>query len=107
MALTPHEIRIRFAPVKVDRDRVAMKDRISAAAAELALLIHELVPGSREESQAVKACEMAVHWAHDGIDRRYVAPGERHATAAERYAAAARSCADGYEASLDTETDAA
>ena len=77
MALNPNEIRIRFAPPKADADRLAIKARICAAAEELALLIHELVPGSREETQAVKACEIAVQWAHCGIDRRYVARGER------------------------------
>lgn len=106
MALNPHEIRIRFAPVKVDRDRVAMKDRISAKAEELALLINELVPGSREESQAVKAVEVAVHWAHGGIDRRYVARGERHATEAERQAAAEASCLQAMaQADIDSRPD--
>lgn len=77
MAITPREIAIRFAPPKTDADRVAIKARISRAAEELALLVHELVPGSREETQAIKACEIAVQWAHAGIDRRYVAAGER------------------------------
>ncbi|MFF5045609.1 Acb2/Tad1 domain-containing protein [[Kitasatospora] papulosa] len=77
MAITPREIAIRFAPPKTDADRLAIKARISRAGEEFALLVHELVPGSREESQAIKACEHAVSWAHAGIDRRYVAAGER------------------------------
>ncbi|WP_431980050.1 DUF7681 family protein [Streptomyces qinglanensis] len=77
MAITPNEIAIRFTPPKTDADRVAIKAQISEAAGELAHLIHDLVPGSREESQAIKAVEIAVHWAHDGIDRRYVARAER------------------------------
>ncbi|UQA95721.1 Acb2/Tad1 domain-containing protein [Streptomyces halobius] len=81
MAISPREIEIRFAPPKTDGDRIAIKARICEAARELALLIHELVPGSREESQAIKACEITVQWAHAGIDRRYVARGERKALA--------------------------
>ncbi|MGW3735200.1 Acb2/Tad1 domain-containing protein [Streptomyces sp. NPDC005148] len=77
MAINPHEIKIRFAPPKTDADRIAIKARISKAAEELALLVNELVPGSREESQAIEACENAVAWAHAGIDRRYVAAHER------------------------------
>ncbi|MFJ3274133.1 hypothetical protein [Streptomyces sp. NPDC086776] len=77
MAINPREIAIRFAPPKTDADRIAIKARISKAAEELALLVNELVPGSREESQAIKACEIAVQWAHAGIDRRYVAADER------------------------------
>lgn len=84
MALTPNEIAIRFAPPKVDGDRVAIKARICGAAEELALLVHQLVPGSREESQAIKAVEIAVQWAHAGIDRRYVARDERKSPAAVR-----------------------
>lgn len=83
MAITPNEIRIRFAAPKTDADRVAIKARISQAAEELALLVHELVPGSREESQAIKAVEIAVQWGHAGIDRRYVAAGERKPRPAE------------------------
>ncbi|MEU2510519.1 Acb2/Tad1 domain-containing protein [Streptomyces syringium] len=77
MAITQSEIQIRFAPPKTDPDRVAIKARIAAAAEELALLIHELVPGSREESEAITAVEHAVQWAHSGVDRRYVARDER------------------------------
>lgn len=77
MAISPREIEIRFIPPKMDEDRVAIKARICDAAGQLAMLIHELVPGSREESQAIKACELAVQWAHAGVDRRYVARGER------------------------------
>lgn len=79
MAITPREITVRFAPPKTDADRTAIKARLSRAGRELARLVHELVPGSREESQAIKACEQAVSWAHAGIDRRYVAAGERKA----------------------------
>jgi hypothetical protein len=77
VAITPNEIAIRFAPPKTDADRVAIKAQISEAAEALALLVHRLVPGSREESQAIKACEIAVQWANAGVDRRYVARGER------------------------------
>lgn len=84
MAISTHEIDIRFAPAKTDPQRVAIKDEISAAAHQLALLIHQLVPGSREESQAIKAVEIAVQWSHDGIDRRKVLPGDRDAATSMR-----------------------
>jgi hypothetical protein len=76
MAITKREIGIRFAPAKNDPDRVAIKARLSEKAHELALLIHELVPGSREQSEAISSLEDAVRWAHDGVDRRLVLPGE-------------------------------
>ncbi|MFF4900531.1 hypothetical protein [Streptomyces sp. NPDC001068] len=76
MAITTREIGIRFAPPKNDEARTAIKARISAKAEELALLIHELVPGCREQSEAINGVEHAVQWAHDGVDRRLVLPGE-------------------------------
>ncbi|MDI9836218.1 hypothetical protein [Streptomyces sp. KAU_LT] len=79
MAITRREIGIRFAPPKTDETRNDIKARISAKAEELALLIHELVPGCREESQAVKGIEIAVQWAHDAVDRRLVLRGEQSA----------------------------
>ncbi|WP_262702000.1 MULTISPECIES: DUF7681 family protein [Streptomyces] len=83
MAINSSEIRRRFAPAKVDPERTEIKDRISAAAGTLAQLIHELVPGSREESEAITAVEHAVQWAHCGIDRRYVPRAERGAVHAD------------------------
>lgn len=80
MAITSHEIDIRFAPVQPDPDRTAMKNQISGAAHDLAILIHQLVPGSREESIAIKAVEDAVNAAHNGIDRRYVPQARRIGT---------------------------
>lgn len=77
MAITQTEIGIRFAPPRTDPERVAIKAEISAAAERLALLINQLVPGSREESEAITAVEHAVQWAHCGVDRRYVARDER------------------------------
>lgn len=77
MAITTREISIRFAAPKVDVDRVAIKGRICELAESLALLVHELVPASREQSEAIAAVESAVAWAHAGIDRRYVARSER------------------------------
>jgi len=77
MAITENEINIRFSPPKMDQDRLAIKGRICDAARTLALLIHELVPGCREESIAISAIEDAVNAAHNGIDRRYVAQHER------------------------------
>lgn len=77
MAITRTEIGIRFAPPRTDEARTAIKARLSARAEELALLIHELVPGSREQSEAVSSLEHAVQWAHAGVDRRLVLPGER------------------------------
>jgi len=76
VAITEREIHIRFAPPKTDETRNDIKARISAKAEELALLIHELVPGCREESQAIKGIEIAVQWAHDAVDRRLVLRGE-------------------------------
>lgn len=80
MAITAREIGIRFAPPRTDEARHAIKARISAKAEELALLIHELVPGCREETQAIKGIEIAVQWAHDAVDRRLVLPGEQRPT---------------------------
>ncbi|MFK0063423.1 hypothetical protein ACIQTN_29860 [Streptomyces werraensis] len=77
MAITRHEIGIRFAPPKTDQARNDIKARISAKAEELALLIHELVPGSREQSEAISNLEDAVDWAHNGVDRRLVLRGEQ------------------------------
>lgn len=73
MGLNPKEIGIRFPPVDAEdkAHHVIAKNKITAAAHELAGLIHELVPGSREESEAVTAVEQAVMWAHAGIDRRH------------------------------------
>ncbi|MDH6489584.1 hypothetical protein [Streptomyces sp. SAI-127] len=76
MAINAREIRIRFAPPKTDQARNDIKAQISAKAEELALLICELVPGCREQSEAVNGVEHAVQWAHDGVDRRLVLPGE-------------------------------
>jgi hypothetical protein len=77
VAINEREIRIRFAPPKTDETRNDIKARISAKGEELALLIHELVPGCREESQAIKGIEIAVQWAHDAVDRRLVLRGEQ------------------------------
>ncbi|MFJ7090435.1 hypothetical protein ACIQWL_09220 [Streptomyces mirabilis] len=77
MAITEREIRIRFAPPRTDEVRNDIKAQISAKAEELALLIHELVPGCREQSEAISGVEHAVQWAHDGVDRRMVLPGEQ------------------------------
>jgi len=77
MALNARELRIRFAPPKDDDERAQMKAQISTAAGVLASLLHELVPGSREESIAVEALEGCVMWAHAGIDRRYTPRAER------------------------------
>lgn len=73
MALNDKELRVRFAPVGTDAKahHDAAKNKITAAALEFAALIHELVPGSREESEAVTSVEEAVMWAHAGIDRRH------------------------------------
>ncbi|SOE31701.1 hypothetical protein [Streptomyces sp. OK228] len=76
MAITAREIGIRFAPPRTDERRNAIKAQISAKAEELARLIHELVPASREESEAIYGVEAAVQWAHCGVDRRLVLPGE-------------------------------
>ncbi|MFD5571969.1 Acb2/Tad1 domain-containing protein [Streptomyces cadmiisoli] len=76
MAISRREIGIRFAPPKTDETRNDVKAQISTKAEELALLIHDLVPGCREESQAIKGIEIAVQWAHDAVDRRLVLPGE-------------------------------
>ncbi|MBT2492332.1 hypothetical protein J7E96_28250 [Streptomyces sp. ISL-96] len=72
MAITENEIRIRFAAPATDEARTAIKARLATAAEELALLVHELVPGSREESEAISAVELALWWAQAGVDRRYV-----------------------------------
>lgn len=80
MAITRKEIGIRFAPPKTDEARNDIKARISAKAEELALLIHELVPGSREQSEAISSLEGSVQWAHDGVDRRLILPGEQMPT---------------------------
>lgn len=77
MSITDAEIDKRFTPQKTDDDRTAIKARLSEAGGELARLIHELVPGSREESEAITSLELAVAWAHLGVDRRYVARDER------------------------------
>jgi hypothetical protein len=77
VAISKNEIGIRFAPPRTDDRRSAIKAQVSAKAEELSLLIHELVPGSREESEAIYAVESAVHWAHSGVDRRLVLPGEQ------------------------------
>jgi hypothetical protein len=77
VAITEREIRIRFAPPRTDEVRNDIKAQISAKAEELALLIHELVPGCREQSEAISGVEHAVQWAHDGVDRRLVLPGEQ------------------------------
>ncbi|MFG2404197.1 hypothetical protein ACGFR8_07635 [Streptomyces brevispora] len=77
MAITENEIRIRFAPPATDENRTAIKERLAAAAQEFALLVHELVPGSREESEAIFAVEQALWCAQAGVDRRYVPRGER------------------------------
>lgn len=79
MAITRTEIGIRFAPPKTDPARNDIKAQISAKAEELALLIHQLVPGCREQSEAISGVEHAVQWAHDGVDRRLVLPGEQQA----------------------------
>lgn len=70
MAITPHEIDKRFAPPATDPDRVAIKEAISGATRAVAMLIQQLVPGSREQSEAITHLEMAVSWAHMGVDRR-------------------------------------
>lgn len=77
MSITASEISKRFAPPKVDAERAAIKARLSAKAGELAELVHELVPGSREESEAITHIEIALGWAHAGVDRRYVTRDER------------------------------
>ncbi|MGK5529342.1 Acb2/Tad1 domain-containing protein [Streptomyces sp. URMC 129] len=82
MAITTAEIARRFTPPATDPERAALKARICAKAAELALLVHELVPGSREQSIAVEAIETAVSFAHHGIDRRLTTPTERIAARA-------------------------
>ncbi|AEW94634.1 MULTISPECIES: Acb2/Tad1 domain-containing protein [Streptomycetaceae] len=76
MAITRQEIALRFAAPRTDPERTAVKARLSSAAAEFGLLIHELVPGSREQSIALTALEQAVAAAHSGVDRRAVMPGE-------------------------------
>jgi hypothetical protein len=75
VAITRREIGIRFAPPKTDETRNDIKTRISAKAEELALL--KLVPGCREESQAIKGLEVTVQWAHAAVDRRLVLQGEQ------------------------------
>ncbi|MFJ3100312.1 hypothetical protein [Streptomyces sp. NPDC086835] len=70
MAITEKEIRTRFAPPAADEARTAIKARLAAAAQEFALLVHELVPGSREESEAISSVELALWWAQAGVDRR-------------------------------------
>ncbi|MFF2612287.1 hypothetical protein [Kitasatospora sp. NPDC058046] len=77
MAITEQEIRNRFAPPEADPDpvKLAIKVRIAQAAQELALIIGELVPGSREESEAITHLEMATYWAMAGVDRRLVPRG--------------------------------
>lgn len=75
MALNSAEIARRFAAPARDDERHALKARLSAAAGELAALVHDLVPGSREETLAVTAIEDAVQWAHAGIDRRHTPRG--------------------------------
>ncbi|MEV0016611.1 Acb2/Tad1 domain-containing protein [Streptomyces tendae] len=77
MAISRNEIGIRFAPPKTDEARNDIKARLSAKAEELALLVHDLVPGSREQSEAISSLEDAVQWAHAGVDRRLVLRGER------------------------------
>ncbi len=75
---TSREIEKRFAPPRVDEARMALKTQISDTAADLAQLIHQTMPGSDEEAEALGYLEAAVFWAHAGVDRRYVAPGEPH-----------------------------
>ncbi|MEU7092948.1 hypothetical protein [Kitasatospora aureofaciens] len=77
MAINEREIRIRFAPPATDPVRLAIKARIAEAAQHLALTIHELVPGSREESEAITHLEMATGWALSGVDRRFAPRGTR------------------------------
>lgn len=84
MAITEREIAIRFAPPKTDTVRNEIKAQLTAKGHELALLIHTLVPGSREESEAITAVEDAVRWAHDGVDRRLVLPGELPAAPSQK-----------------------
>ncbi|GHA94079.1 hypothetical protein [Streptomyces chryseus] len=72
MAINENEIRTRFAAPATDEARTAIKTRLAAAAQEFALLVHELVPGSREESEAISSVELALWWAQAGVDRRYV-----------------------------------
>ena len=79
MALTDEELRKRFTPPTSDTDHVAIKRELTRAAHTLASLIHDLVPGSREESRAIEALEQAVFWAHAGVDRRGAKRPARHA----------------------------
>ncbi|MEU0275973.1 hypothetical protein [Streptomyces sp. NPDC006307] len=70
MAITENEIRTRFAAPATDEARTAIKARLAEAAQEFALLVHALVPGSREESEAISSVELALWWAQAGVDRR-------------------------------------
>lgn len=98
MSITDGEISKRFAPQKTDPERVAIKDRLSAAAGDVARLIHELVPGSREESEAITHIEIALGWAQAGVDRRYVAHDERRPRPVPTAAQAARNLHDNAKA---------
>jgi hypothetical protein len=70
---TDYELEIRFSyHPPIDEEQRSKYEDIRSFAHELALLIHELVPASREQSLAVTKLEEAVMWANAGIARRSV-----------------------------------
>ncbi|MER7816619.1 MULTISPECIES: hypothetical protein [unclassified Streptomyces] len=70
MAINKPELAIRFPKVEDSARHYLAKNEITALAHELAELINDHVPGSREESEAITAVEVAVMWAHAALDRR-------------------------------------
>ena len=72
--MTREEIEVRFTYHPAFGDQAARYIAIREAAKELALLITNLTPDSREQSLALTALEEVVMWANAGIARREKEP---------------------------------
>lgn len=70
MASAREEIDIRFTYHPPKGDQLERYVRLRDTAKELAILIADLTPQSREQSLALTHLEQAIMWANAGIARR-------------------------------------
>ncbi len=68
--MTPEELEARFTYHPPKNDQAERYRRIRSDAAQLAALLDDLVPESREKSLALTNLEQAVMWSNAAIARR-------------------------------------
>lgn len=70
MHMESHEITLRFTYHSPSEDQTQRYQKLRSLAKDLAMLIDDAVPESREKSLAVTKLEEVVMWANAGIARR-------------------------------------